>query len=158
MTLMGRAGLKDILSGLIFLGLAAAFGTAASGYQLGTAFRMGPGYFPLLLAGVLGVLGAAILVKGVTAAASDTPIGPVPWRGAVLILGALIWFGATVRGLGLVPAIFAAGFLSALASASNSIIAALVIAAALTVFSVLIFHFGLGVSVPLFGPWLRGIV
>lgn len=155
---MGRAGIKDILTGLIFLGFAAAFGTAASGYQLGTAFRMGPGYFPLLLSGALGVLGVAILVKGVTAAASDTPIGPVPWRGAVLILGALIAFGASVRGLGLVPAVFVAAFLSALASASNSPLAALAIATALTLLAVLIFHFGLGVSVPLFGSWLRGIV
>ena len=48
---MQRAGIKDILSGLIFVGFGAAFGYAASGYPLGTAFRMGPGYFPLVLAG-----------------------------------------------------------------------------------------------------------
>lgn len=155
---MGRAGVKDILSGLIFLGFAVAFGTAAAGYKLGTAFRMGPGYFPLVLAVALGVLGAAILVKGVTTAAADTPLGPVPWRGAILILAGLVCFGATVRGLGLVPAVFAAAFLSGLASRSNSPLAALAIAAALTVLAVVIFHFGLGVSVPLFGSWLRGIV
>ena len=44
---MDRAGIKDILSGLIFVGFGAAFGYAATGYPLGTAFRMGPGYFPL---------------------------------------------------------------------------------------------------------------
>ena len=68
---MQRAGIKDILSGLIFLGFGAAFGYAATGYPLGTAFRMGPGYFPLVLAGVLALLGVAIVVKGVTAAAAD---------------------------------------------------------------------------------------
>lgn len=155
---MGRAGLKDILAGLVFLGFAIAFGNAAAGYQLGTAFRMGPGYFPLLLAGALGVLGVAILVKGVTTAASDTPIGPVPWRGAILILAALVYFGATIRGLGLVAAVFGAALLSALASRSNPALAALAIAVALTVLCVLVFHFGLGVSVPLFGPWLRGVI
>lgn len=154
---MGRAGVKDILSGLIFLGFAIAFGSAASGYQLGTAFRMGPGYFPLVLAGGLGILGAAILVRGVTADASDTPIGPVPWRGAVLILAALVYFGATIRGLGLVPGVFGAALLSALASRSNPPLAALVIAGALTAMAVLVFHIGLGVAVPLFGPWLRGL-
>jgi hypothetical protein len=116
---MDRAGIKDIVSGLIFIGFGAAFGYAASGYQLGTAFRMGPGYFPLVLAGFLAVL------------------------------------GATIRGLGLVPALAGAAFLSALGSSQNGPLAAAVIAAALTVACVVIFHTGLGVAVPLFGPWLQ---
>jgi hypothetical protein len=152
---MQRAGIKDILSGLIFVGFGAAFGYAASGYPVGTAFRMGPGYFPLVLAGALVALGVAILVKGVSAAASETPIGPVPWRGALLILAAVIVFGATVRGLGLVAALFLTAFLSALASRHNPPLAALFIAACLTVGCVLIFHYGLGIPVPLFGPWAR---
>lgn len=151
---MQRAGIKDILSGLIFVGFGAAFGYAASGYQLGTAFRMGPGYFPLVLAGALVVLGVAVVVKGVTAAAADTPIGEVPWRGAILVLAALVYFGATIRGLGLVPALFGAGFLSALASRFNPPLAALAIAVALTLLCVVIFHYGLGVAVPLVGPWI----
>jgi len=152
---MDRAGIKDILSGLLFVGFGAAFGYAATGYPLGTAFRMGPGYFPLLLAGALAVLGVAILIKGVTAAAADSPVGVVPWRGALFLLGALVYFGATVRGLGLVLALLGTAFLSALASRHNAPLAALVIAAALTVACVAVFHYGLGVTVPLFGPWLR---
>ena len=152
---MDRAGIRDIVSGLIFVGFGAAFGYAATGYPLGTALRMGPGYFPLVLAGTLVVLGIAVIAKGVTAAASDTGLGVVPWRGAILIVGALVFFGATVRGLGLVPAIFGTALLSALASRRNGAVAALVIAAALTGACVLVFHVGLGVSVPLLGPWLR---
>ena len=152
---MARAGLKDILAGLIFVGFGVAFGYAATGYKLGTAFRMGPGYFPLVLAGALVLLGVAILIKGVSAAAADTPIGPVPWRSAVFLLAALVFFGATIKGLGLVAALFGAAFLSALASPQNPVRAALVIAAALTLGCVVIFHYGLSVSVPLFGPWLR---
>jgi hypothetical protein len=149
-----HAGIKDILSGLIFVGFGAAFGYAASGYELGTAFRMGPGYFPLILGGVLALLGVAIIVKGVTAAAADTEIGSVPWRASFLIIAALVYFGATIRGLGLVLAIFGAGLLAALASRQNGPVAALVIAVALTIACVAIFHYGLGVAVPLFGPWL----
>ena len=152
---MDRAGIKDILSGLLFVGFGAAFGYAATGYPLGTAFRMGPGYFPLLLAGALVVLGIAILITGVTAAAADSPVGVVPWRGALFLLGALVYFGATVRGLGLVLALFGTALLSALASRHNAPLAAVAIAAALTVACVAIFHYGLGVAVPLFGPWLR---
>ena len=152
---MERAGIKDILSGLIFVGFGAAFGYAATGYPIGTALRMGPGYFPLVLAGALVLLGLAILVKGVTAAASDTPVGIIPWRGAVFVLGALVYFGATVRGLGLVLALLGAAFLSAFASRQNGPVAALAIAAALTAACVVIFHYGLGVTVPLFGSWVR---
>jgi hypothetical protein len=152
---MQRAGIRDILSGLIFLGFGGAFGFAAAGYELGTAFRMGPGYFPMVLAVVLGLLGVGIMVKGVTEAAADPTVGPVPWRAAFLILAALVFFGATVRGVGLVGAVFGAGLLSALASQRNPLLAALVIAVALTLGCVLIFHVGLGIAVPLVGPWLR---
>lgn len=151
---MQRAGIKDILSGLIFLGFGAAFGYAASGYPLGTAFRMGPGYFPLLLAGVLGALGIAIVFKGVSAAASDPDTGPIPWRGAILVTLALVFFGASLRGLGLVAAVFGAAFLSALASRRNGPVSALVIAFCLTIGCILVFHYALGVTVPLRGPWL----
>ena len=152
---MGHKSLKDVLAGLIFAGLGLAFGIAAAGYELGTALRMGPGYFPLVLAGLMGVLGVAIVAKGVFRAAEDGALGNVPWRGLVLILAALVFFGATIRGLGLAPALFVAAFMSALASRSNTPLAAAVLAAALTLFCLLIFSFGLGVPVPILGPWLR---
>jgi hypothetical protein len=73
----------------------------------------------------------------------------------VLILAALVYFGAGIRGLGLVPSLFGAALLSALASRHNGPASALVIALALTLLCVLIFHYGLGLAVPLLGPWLR---
>ena len=80
----------------------------------------------------------------------------MPWRGVVLILGALVFFGATIRGLGLVPALFGAGLRSARSPAgTNGPSRPLLLAAALTLLCVLIFHFGLGIPVPLVGPWLR---
>ena len=152
---MPRAGLKDILSGLIFLGFGAAFGYAASGYPLGTAFRMGPGYFPLVLAGVLGILGLAIIAKGVTAAASESDLGPIPWRSVILLVAALLFFGATIKGLGLAPSVFGAALLSALASPQNGAVQAFAIAVALTLLCFVVFHLGLGISVPVIGPWVR---
>jgi hypothetical protein len=149
------AGLRDVLAGLIFLGFGAAFGYAASGYPLGTAFRMGPGYFPLVLAGVLAAIGAAIVAKGVTAAAAEDALGPVPWRAAILLVAALAFFAATIKGLGLAPSIFGAGLLSALASRQNGPLPAVIIAAALTLLCLAVFHYGLGLSVPVLGPWLR---
>jgi Tripartite tricarboxylate transporter TctB family len=102
----------------------------------------------------MALLGVLIVAKGVTAAAADGEIGPVPWRGVVLILAALVYFGACIRGLGLVPSLFGAALLSALASRRNGPLSALVIASALTLLCIVIFHYGLGLAVPLVGPWL----
>lgn len=147
--------LKDILSGLIFLGIGLAFGIAASGYEIGTGLRMGPGYFPLVLAVALGGLGLAIVAKGLMAAGEDSDMGVVPWRGMALVLGSVIFFGATVRGLGLAPALLATLFATALASVLNTPASAALLAVALTAFCLLIFTYALGVPVPLVGPWLR---
>lgn len=146
--------IKDILSGLVFVGFALAFGIAASRYDIGTALRMGPGYFPIVLAGILGVLGIAILVQGIAAAVEEDDIGPIPWRGIILLFSAIIFFGATIRGLGLAPCLFVTVFLSAMASRRNTLLSAAVLAVALTLFCTLIFIYALGVAIPLFGPWL----
>jgi hypothetical protein len=79
----------------------------------------------------------------------------VPWRGILLILGGIIFFGVTVRGLGLAPALFVAVLLSAFASSRTTALAALVLAVALTAFCAAIFVGGLGLPIPLIGPWLK---
>ena len=68
---------------------------------------------------------------------------------------AVLFFGLTVRGLGLVPATAVTALLTALASSRTSILAAVAIAAGLTVLCVLIFVLALQLRLPLFGPWLR---
>ena len=144
---------KDLLAGLIFIGLGAAFGYAAYGYDLGTALRMGPGAFPLLLAFIMAVLGVVVIVQGFVLGGYDE-VGGIPWRGAILLLAALVFFGFTIRGLGLVPTLFVTVFISSLASRRNGPVKALIIAAVLTLFCVLIFSYGLGVPIALFGPWV----
>ena len=52
---------KDFWSGLMFIGFGAAFFIIARNYNMGTALRMGPSYFPTVLGGILIVLGAATL-------------------------------------------------------------------------------------------------
>ncbi|WP_404862307.1 tripartite tricarboxylate transporter TctB family protein [Georhizobium sp. MAB10] len=145
---------NDIASGLIFIGIGIAFGYAASGYQIGTALRMGPGYFPLVLAGLMCILGIAIVVKGMARDAQPSEFGIVPWRGMVLLLGAIAFFGFTIRGLGLVPSLFVALLMASLASRRNTLLSALVLATSITALCVVIFIYGLSVPIALFGPWL----
>ncbi|MEV0892613.1 tripartite tricarboxylate transporter TctB family protein [Promicromonospora sp. NPDC050262] len=57
----------DLVAGLIFLGLGAAFAVGALGYELGALLEMGPGYVPLALGLVLAALGLATVVKAYVA-------------------------------------------------------------------------------------------
>jgi hypothetical protein len=146
---------KDLLAGVIFVGIGLAFMYATLGYELGTALRMGPGYFPALLAGLLILLGVIIMVQSLLRETEQTPIGRFPLFGLVLVLGSLVFFGATVRGLGLAPALFCSVALSAYASRHTSVVGALILAAGLTLVCFVIFIWGLGLPLAPFGPWLR---
>ena len=55
---------KDFWSGLMFIGSGLFFMIwGMIHYQMGTAVRMGPAYFPTVLGGLLAVLGAIILAE-----------------------------------------------------------------------------------------------
>jgi hypothetical protein len=153
--LNGKRAVTDLLAGLIFVAFGLAFAATSLTYDLGTPLRMGPGYFPLVLGGILVVLGLLIVGKGLVAGAGEEGrLGGVPWRALVLIVLAVLFFGMTVRGLGVVPATAVTALLTALASYRTGIVAAVAIAAGLTVLSVLIFVLALQLRLPLFGPWL----
>lgn len=144
---------KDLVSGGIFVLAGTYFALEALNYEVGTAFRMGPGFMPLLLGTVLALLGLGVAASGWKKSDTDTQLAP-PWRAMVLIIGVVLFFGATIRGLGFVPVVFVSAFASALASRLNAAVFAALLAVTLTVMCTLIFVIGLGMSVPWFGPWL----
>jgi hypothetical protein len=153
--LNGKRALTDILAGLIFVAFGLAFATTSLRYEIGTPLRMGPGYFPLALGGILVFLGLLIVGKGFISSSSDEGrLGSIPWRALFLIVLAVLFFGLTVRGLGLVPATAVTALLTALASYRTGILAAVATAAGLTVLCVLIFLLALQLQLPMFGPWL----
>lgn len=139
--------------GAIFIGFGAFFALQSFGLEIGTAFRMGPGYFPLVLAIVLILLGSVIFFRA-TRVQGDV-IGAIAWRGIFFILPAPIFFGFTVRGLGFVPALFFSALIAAFASHKMGPLMAVIISAAITVFSVAVFNYGLGLPFQRFGPWLK---
>lgn len=143
---------RDLLLGAIFALIGAGFVIASRSLDLGTAQRMGPGLFPLLLASVLMLLGIAI--AGQSFFTVEQPVGQVPWRGLVLILAAPVLFGITVRGLGLVGAVALAVATSTFASRRAGLMLGGLLTVGLTIFCVLVFSYGLGLPIPLRGPWL----
>jgi len=55
---------KDFWAGLMFIGFGLFFALWALGnYQMGSAVRMGPAYFPTVLGGLLAFLGAMVLIE-----------------------------------------------------------------------------------------------
>ena len=82
-------------------------------------------------------------------------IGLIPWRAVALTLGAIVLFGLTVRGLGLIPSTFVTALMSAFASRRAGVLPAVAIAIGLTVLCVLVFVVALSLRLPLVGTWIR---
>lgn len=148
-----RRALRDVLAGAMFIVFGLAFAFGALDYAIGTPLNMGPGYMPLALGLVLAGLGVLVAIEGVLVG-SDEPIGGVSWRALILVTAALMFFGLTVRGLGVGGALLGTSFLAALARRATSPLEALAIAAGLTVISVVIFIVLLQLRLPLVGPWV----
>jgi hypothetical protein len=148
-----RRALKDILAGATFIAFGLVFAIGSLAYEIGSPLEMGPGYVPLALGLLLIGNGGLIVVKGFIAGEGE-PIGDVGWRAVILVTTSLLFFGVTVRGLGVVLSLFIATLMAALARTATSVREALIISAALTVLSVLIFIVALQLRLPLIGPWI----
>ena len=148
-----RRALRDLVAGAIFVAFGAAFAIGSLAYDIGSPLEMGPGYVPLVLALLLIGLGLLVVAKGFIAGSGE-PIGEVDWRAVVLIIAALLFFGITIRGLGVIGALFGSTLLAAFARSATSIREALLFAVGLTVFSVVIFVVALQLRLPLVGSWI----
>ncbi|MGB3813567.1 MAG: tripartite tricarboxylate transporter TctB family protein [Shinella sp.] len=143
----------NAICGLTFIALGGFFVYQCLNLELGTAFRMGPGYFPLILAVILTMLGIVVLVQ--SARVKGEPMGPLAFRGMLFILPAPVFFGLTVRGLGFVPSLFFTALIAAFASQRMKPGMALILALAITIFSAAVFSYALGLPFERFGPWTR---
>ena len=94
---------KDFVSGLLFTVIGIAFAMGATNYSVGTAARMGPGYFPLMLGIILALIGGVLAVKSL--AGSEHPEGRIGYwalKPMSLIILSNLLFGVLLAG---VPAI-----------------------------------------------------
>ncbi len=91
---------KDLLAGLLFIAVGIAAIALAAGYTLGTAARMGPGYFPRILGMLLITLGAVLALRSLKL--SGAPLPGWKWRPVIVVLGSVVVFGLIVTRVGLV--------------------------------------------------------
>lgn len=148
-------GPKDFWAGIVYICLGTGFALVARDYSLGTAIRMGPGYFPTVLGGLLACIGLISVVRGITR--RGEPLENFAWRPVIFVSLSLILFAVLLTGAGLILAL-AALLLTAPIAAQTfkySVTSALA-AVALIVFCAFVFVEALGLPLPLIGKWLGG--
>jgi Tripartite tricarboxylate transporter TctB family len=145
---------KDFWAGLIYILFGSAAILVGRDYPIGKAFRMGPAYFPTILGGLLFVIGAISVIRSFIIVGDS--VGPFAMRGLVLVTGSIFLFGYFVRGLGVALALPILIIISGYASTKFRWGPTIIMAVGLTVFCVLVFLKGLGIPLPVLGPWLGG--
>jgi len=142
---------QDFWSGILFIVIAAIALYVSRDYPMGTARRMSAGYFPALLAYTLAIVGAYLAVRGV-AKGSQEAVQFGSMR-PFLVLLAVITFALLLKPAGFVAATIALVFISAAASGEARLLETLIAAAALSIFAVVVFIWGLGLPLSIFPIW-----
>lgn len=147
---------RDYYAGglMVVLGVGAA--VTGSGYKFGSLARMGPGFMPVALGIVLAFIG--VLIAGTALGSSEPddkkfmPDNP-QWFGWFCLLAGPVLFIILGEYGGMIPAVFACVFVSALGDKTGTYKSSFILACGVTVFGVLLFHYFLNIPFPL----LRGV-
>ena len=138
---------KDFLSGVMFIGIGALGIFMAQDYPMGSALRMGPGYFPIVLSGILMLMGIYCLIQGLLH--PEKIVASWSVRALIILPIATIIFGLLMEHAGFIPALIVLVFVSASAGNEFKLWEVAVMAVGLTVGSWALFIWGLGLPYPL---------
>ena len=142
---------QDFWSGvmLIVIGMGAVL--IARNYPFGTSLRMGPGYFPSVLGGVLTLFGIYCVVRGLRSTEKIEPGWSL--RALIVIPLSFVLFGLLMNYAGFVPALMVLIFGSALASTEFKLLEVVLLTIGLTIACVAVFIWGLGLPYPLIAEY-----
>ncbi|PLC54309.1 tricarboxylate transporter [Pollutimonas nitritireducens] len=107
---------EDFWSGIMFIALGVGFAVMATDYSMGTAARMGPGYFPFWLGVCLAVLGMAVMLGSMSKKAEETEVEKFDWKIVFVVIGSVALCGSVLDFLGVYISVFLLVFLSSMAS------------------------------------------
>jgi len=145
---------RDVVGGVVVMAIGVGFLLFGQELPMGSSVRMGPGYFPTILSVLMIVLGLLIAVLGLRGPTGESGPSALPWRGLILIIGATLLFGLTLRGLGLGPVLVLTVLATAWASRYAKLRSSVLLSVGLAVFCSVLFIRLLGLPLPLVGPWL----
>lgn len=135
----------DIIGGLLLIAGGTWFMLYSTGYSIGSLRRMGPGYFPMVIGGLVLLFGVLVLLPGLFRA------GQLPrpeWRPFLTISASILIFALIVEKFGLIPATVALTLVAAVADDRSRILPTVILAAALSAIAVGVFTQGLGIPIP----------
>jgi putative tricarboxylic transport membrane protein len=145
---------QDSVLGLFFAVTGCIAFWIAIQYPFGTAGRMGPGYFPIIISGLLVVTGIGVLIRSISTPGETFPA--INWKALLLVPAAVVVFGLTIEPLGFLPAVLLLLVLTAATSVKfrldlKASAGALVFAGFCTVLFVKL----IGLPMPVLGTWLQ---
>ena len=139
---------RDFWSGVMFIVTGVMFMVLSQQYQMGTAAKMGPAYFPTVLGGLMAFLGLLLAIPSVRARAPETHIEPFKFKVILTILAAVAGYAIALPTLGFIVALFLLVIVSSFASHEFSWKATLISAVVLLIGSWLVFVKGLELQFP----------
>ena len=138
---------KDFLAGLLLLAIGAGGFFMALDYPFGSALRMGPGYFPRVLASILMAFGVFVLIRSILKV--EKVKGKWGWKPLAFITVSLVAFGWTMEKLGFIPALVVMFILSTLGGHEFRWKEVAILTVLMSAFAVGVFVYGLGLPYPL---------
>ena len=138
---------KDFLGGLLMIAIGAGAFYMALDYPFGSALRMGPGFFPRVLAGIFIAFGVFVLIRGLRT--GEKVQGRWGWKPLIFILASLLVFGWTMEQLGLIPALIAMFVLAAMGGHEFNWKEVVILTIVMSTFAVVVFVYLLGLPYPL---------
>ncbi len=144
---------KDAVAGLLFIAIGLVFGLVGLDYGIGQLRRFQPGFFPVVVASALVIVGVFTALKGLRTQ-DDAITGWSPR--ALVVLGAVVLFALLIQPLGLLLTVAVTSLIASIAGHHRFDLQAVALAAALGVASWLVFVLLLNVPVRLF-PAMFGI-
>ena len=143
---------KDVLSGGLFALIGIGTATIGQSYKIGTAARMGPGFFPVLLGLIVAGIGLAMLVKALRRPDLSTVVDTWEIRPLVFVLASILLFSALIDTLGVIVAAAALILCSRLGGREGSLAELAVMLVVLIAMSVGLFVYGLNIPLQV-RPW-----
>jgi hypothetical protein len=139
---------RDFLAGMLFLAIGGIGFYVALAYPFGTLEKMGPGYFPRVLSGILIAFGVVTLLKGLKSGAKVQ--GTWGWLPLLMLTIALLSFGFLMEHVGMIPALVVMFFSAAYAGKEFKFVEVLVLTVVMCIGATAIFIWGLKLPYPLF--------
>jgi hypothetical protein len=146
---------RDFGAGIMYMVIGLFFTIVATQYPMGTAAKMGPGYFPFYLGILMFLLGLLVAVKAVGAKAAIETIPKFNWKVIAQITGAVVLYGLLLPRLGFLIAVVVLVFVSASASKEFTWKGTAINAAFLVTFTYSVFVVGLKLQFPLLPVFLQ---